>query len=772
MAPFRLSLTRPGWPLQCVIPREFRENILGEMGLLRDGPEITNAALVPEGAMNSACYQTTTTATSAATASYLPTPPPETEPVKPGLPAMPIEWSWELEHEDRRRENKADASVHGAQPFLVDRRLLKDVVREKLECEVGRINFLSSGTFHKAYLVTLRDGREVIARVARRFMPRLKTESEVATMAYLRAHTKIPVPTVFFYDANPYNRLGGEYIIMSKAKGAPLSSVYQNLSHHQLTGLLDNLASLVIPLFAHRFPSIGSLYFGTDASEPPPTPSAFAPTIPTPTIPSTSFRPLTPSSNASSHGTTPRTNSSYFAHTQQQPAQAFHVGQIISWPFFGSNRGDLRHPVEIDRGPWTSTEEYFRACARREEQGVLRENEGTAAPHRLHLDPDEIYSSRHRHTNAVPEDKSDDSDEWDRDDSDDDVTDWPGDNMYRDYRRAQRTAFLISTLSQREQRLREEMARFIRVMHALGANSDPNGAPEEFGIDCHDLSLENIFVDPENPSKITCIIDWESTTIRPVWQCAHLPAFLQSSPFTARLFRTAVQKLAGPSTPRHPPRIPGLAMSSTTPASSSFSLGHLHPKDKSALAAEWLHWEAAGAFMRSAHRCIEWDGWEEGLVESIIGPEESEEEWIRSAHAETERALNGETSALTSGANSVPASGPASAPMQRSKLSRPIIVNTNGSSDDDDEALGPAGILKQVPGIVRRKSKKRSVHAPLHATTAEKEREKTLVGGGDDVELGRRLEALLTLHGNGDGSVRRKTVWEAEHEEEYEAGAE
>ncbi|VDC07403.1 unnamed protein product [Peniophora sp. CBMAI 1063] len=745
------------------------------MGVLRDDPEITNAALVPDGAMNSACYQTTTTAAANnSTTSYLPTPPPETEPVKPGLAAaMPtIEWSWEVEHEDRRRENKADAAVHGAQPFLVDRRLLKDVVREKLECEVGRIQFLSSGTFHKAYLVTLTDGREVIARVARRFMPRLKTESEVATMAYLRAHTKIPVPTVFFYDANPYNRLGGEYIIMSKAKGAPLSSVYQNLSHHQLTGLLDNLAGLVVPLFAHRFPSIGSLYFGSDASEPPPTPSAFAPTIPTPTLPSTSFRPFTPSSNPSSHSGTPqRSNSSYF-HGQQQSAQAFHVGQIISWPFFGSNRGDLRHPVEIDRGPWTSTEAYFMACARREEQGVLRENEGTAAPHRLHLDPDEIFSSRHRHTNAVPEDKSDDSDEWDRDDSDDDITDWPGDTMYRDYRRAQRTAFLISTLSQREQRVREEMARFIRVMHALGAgNSDPGGGPEEFGIDCHDLSLENIFVDPENPSKITCIIDWESTTIRPLWQCAHLPAFLQSSPFTARLFRTAVQKLAGPSTPRHPPRIPGLAMSSSA-ASAIGHHHHHHPKDKSALAAEWLHWEAAGAFMRSAHRCIEWDGWEEGLVESIIGPEEAEEEWLRTAHAETERALHGAPSTLSSGSNSIPASGPASAPMQRSKLSRPVIAkakDVNGSSpSSDEEALGPAGILKQVPGIVRRKSKKRT----LHATTAEKEREKGLAGGGDDVELGRRLEALLTLHGNGDGSVRRKTVWEAEHEEEYEASAE
>ena len=49
-------------------------------------------------------------------------------------------------------------------------------------------------------------------------MPRLKTESEVATMQYLRTKTSIPVPDVYHYDANPYNPLGGEYILMSQVK--------------------------------------------------------------------------------------------------------------------------------------------------------------------------------------------------------------------------------------------------------------------------------------------------------------------------------------------------------------------------------------------------------------------------------------------------------------------------------------------------------------------------------------------------------------------------
>ena len=49
-------------------------------------------------------------------------------------------------------------------------------------------------------------------------MPRLKTESEVATMQYLSQNTSVPVPTVYHYDSNPYNRLGGEFILMSKVK--------------------------------------------------------------------------------------------------------------------------------------------------------------------------------------------------------------------------------------------------------------------------------------------------------------------------------------------------------------------------------------------------------------------------------------------------------------------------------------------------------------------------------------------------------------------------
>ncbi|EGO03333.1 hypothetical protein SERLA73DRAFT_101409 [Serpula lacrymans var. lacrymans S7.3] len=640
---------------------------------------------------------------------------PPFSPAPASTSKIAVVWDWDVEHDDRKREARADAALHGAQPFQVDRRLLKDVVREKMGTDVGRITFLSAGTFHKAYLVTLVDTRELVARVARRFMPRLKTESEVATLKYLREKTSIPVPFVYHYDANPYNRLGGEYILMSKAPGIPLSRVYHTMSNDELRRLFSSVASLIIPLFSHRFTHLGSLY--QDSSPSTSTLSSGAPT-PTATHSTTikgfSFMPLLSMTSSSS---IPTPKPAAKPPSQIPAAPGFNVGSIISWPFFGSNRGDLSHPSEINRGPWSSTRAYLESCVEREISGVIRENEGKSAPHRLHLDPDDIHSSRHHHLRAVPDDKSDDSDEWDLEESEEE---WegPGDAMYRDYRRMQRSTFLVSHMMRREECVRQEMGRWMKMMQRLGSSTDP-AATEEFGLDCHDLSLENVFVDEHDHTKITCVIDWESTTTRPLWACAHLPAFLQSSPFTARLFREAVVQLA------------------ESPASSS-----QHPVKKSihadlaVIAKEWLHYEAIGARLRLAHRCAEWDGWEEGLVDSILGPEDTEEDWFKDADTTVEE------SGLLS-------------PSMRGDFASESEASHSGS--------GSGSLL-----VSSLKKRKQAGRIPLKK---EGEREQMLdmtgdICGGRGGELGRRLEAWLSVDGNGE---RRGG---SGSEDEYDAEAE
>ncbi|OAX40566.1 hypothetical protein K503DRAFT_714283 [Rhizopogon vinicolor AM-OR11-026] len=643
-------------------------------------------------------------------------------PLLPGTVPLPqaspsttvIEWDWDVEHHDRHLEARADATLHGAQPFQVDRRVLKDVVRETMGCEVGRIKFLSSGTFHKAYLVTLADARQLVARVARRFMSRLKTESEVATMHYLRERTSIPVPDVYYYDANPYNRLGGEYILMSKAKGVPLSSVYHTLSNEELKSLFANVASITIPLFAQRFSHIGSLYLeGAGTGAPAPlsgsSSTSLTPTATRSTINGFKFMPLLTMSSSSSI-TTIRPPAKTVPQLNSAPE--CHIGPIVSWPFFGSNRGDLSHPDEIERGPWSSTHAYLASCVDREVRGVVLENEGKSAPHRLHLDPDEIRSSRHHHLNAVPGDQSDDSDEWDAQESEEEW-DGPGDVMYRDYRRMQRSTFLIAHIMRREESVRKEMSRWMRVMERLGASDDHSVGMEEFGLDCHDMNLENVFVDENDHTKITCVIDWESTTTRPLWACAHLPTFLQSSSFTARIFREAVENMAHNRTPQ--PAQPGK--------------NNTKPVNIVAAAKEWLHYEAVGARLRMAHRCAEWDGWEEGLVDSILGPEDTEDEWFKD----------------TEGTADV-----------LSASSAPVCAESRASTSGANS------------GALVTASFKRRKHAGRISLKKEREKEQMLdttgdICGGRGGELGRRLEAWLSV--NGDKSRRSR-------DEEYDAEAE
>lgn len=71
---------------------------------------------------------------------------PGTVPLPPPPAAYTrIDWDWEAEHRDHQCESKADSTPHGAQPFRVDRRALKELVRERACADVARITFLSSG---------------------------------------------------------------------------------------------------------------------------------------------------------------------------------------------------------------------------------------------------------------------------------------------------------------------------------------------------------------------------------------------------------------------------------------------------------------------------------------------------------------------------------------------------------------------------------------------------------------------------------------------------
>ena len=102
----------------------------------------------------------------------------------------------------------------------------------------------------------------------------------------------------------------------------------------------------------------------------------------------------------------------------------------------------------------------------------------------------------------------------------------------------------------------------------------------------------------------TCIIDWESSTIRPLWHTAHLPTFLL-------------------------PPLPHAHNAAHTSHTHSAHHGHSelgdifrrHVTCTGSPGRVWLTAERAGTQARDLHRFLEWDGWEEGLLDSVLGQE-------------------------------------------------------------------------------------------------------------------------------------------------------
>ena len=182
-----------------------------------------------------------------------------------------------------------------------------------------------------------------------------------------------------------------------------------------------------------------------------------------------------------------------------------------------------------------------------------------------------------------------------------------------------------------------------------------------------------------------------------------------------------------------------------------FSPPHVSSSDVASLAKEWLFYEESGARLRMAHRCIEWDGWEEGLVESILGPEDQEDDWFKEweePSLDSPTVANPEMYGLDAMASRITLDDGHNSDVRDGATTG----KTNGN-DGKFEGMGsltstslkigrvPDGQLK--PHGIGRKTK-----LATKVVEEEKAKEKHLGPGGDICggiggELGRRLEAWL-----------------------------
>ena len=151
-----------------------------------------------------------------------------------------------------------------------------------------------------------------------------------------------------------------------------------------------------------------------------------------------------------------------------------------------------------------------------------------------------------------------------------------------------------------------------------------------------------------------------------------------------------------------------------------------------------------------AHRFVEWDGWEEGLIDTILGPEDDEDRWLSKDHD-----TDGEDDGSHGAVNSPPVA-------EFNSLSF-----SNGIADVNVGARANIGMAILQASMTRRKP---SSKLPL-PIAQEKQKEQMLnttgdYCGGRGGELGRRLEAWLTVNGIENGQVHSPLMarWEKDHE--------
>lgn len=166
------------------------------------------------------------------------------------------------------RQSWNDAFKHSERRRLFNISELKHLAASAVDRspgDVARFEKLGEGGFNRSFLITMRDGFQLVGRI-----PYTTTEpkqlviaSEVATMDFLRMHG-IPVPKIYSYSATSENPAGTEYIFMELVQGTNLGDIWFDLPEKARITVVTRLVELESRLFALPFSASGSLYYTKD----------------------------------------------------------------------------------------------------------------------------------------------------------------------------------------------------------------------------------------------------------------------------------------------------------------------------------------------------------------------------------------------------------------------------------------------------------------------------------------------------------------------------
>ncbi|RMY88948.1 hypothetical protein D0862_10320, partial [Hortaea werneckii] len=119
------------------------------------------------------------------------------------------------------------------------------------------------GGFNKAFLFTMDSGERIVARIPTNIAGprRLTTNSEVATMTYIKSKTTIPVPNILDWSDDNSNPVGTEYIFLEHAAGDLLHNRWNEMSSLQHLEVIQSISRMIGQMTKLGFPAFGSIYF-------------------------------------------------------------------------------------------------------------------------------------------------------------------------------------------------------------------------------------------------------------------------------------------------------------------------------------------------------------------------------------------------------------------------------------------------------------------------------------------------------------------------------
>ncbi|KAI9708771.1 MAG: hypothetical protein M1820_003726 [Bogoriella megaspora] len=131
--------------------------------------------------------------------------------------------------------------------------------------DVAAFGKLAEGGFNRTFLITMKDGLEIVARLPYpvAFPSQLTVASEVATLGLVKSHG-VPVPNVLDYSTTSENPIGVEYILMEKAQGEELGDRWFSLPDLDRAKIIGRLSQIEEKLSSIPLPASGSIFYRKD----------------------------------------------------------------------------------------------------------------------------------------------------------------------------------------------------------------------------------------------------------------------------------------------------------------------------------------------------------------------------------------------------------------------------------------------------------------------------------------------------------------------------